>query len=371
MPVVAMAETAEPEPGAPVGKNAIDPDLVKLKRKPPKVGAITAAGIVFLSLLFLLRLNADRKFSGSSEPAKVAVSDVLAGNVATERFITLDASAEPLLSHAIRTTTTKGSLGLRLVPIRGSGDRLWLALAGDGWDQPQLGGYVGRLRAMRDLPFAAAADDYLATHPQPTFAAASAVRAGFAAGKVTAVSGEQLAPHDGDRVAFDVTDPDAAIVVATFDEKLRDVAAWRDALAQAGVTVHGEPQATTEVARFEVAEPNAAKAVGDKLAKASLWAARVEPVTHHHETTWGALKGSSPAGFVAGNATVPDAQLDLIGLYTTRELPADAYALITSELPADYWYVLPVTIVVGAIALLFLWALVRAIRRDVLTPEAS
>jgi hypothetical protein len=69
----------------------------------------------------------------------------------------------------------------------------------------------------------------------------------------------------------------------------------------------------------------------------------------------------------------PDAELDLVGLYVPRGIPDGAYALITGETPADYWYVLPVTIVVGLIALLFAWALVRAIKRDLLptAPRAA
>jgi hypothetical protein len=97
---------------------------------------------------------------------------------------------------------------------------------------------------------------------------------------------------------------------------------------------------------------------------AGLWAARVDPVTRHYETTWAALRGSSPAGFSIDHATVPDAQLDLVGLYVARAIPGDAYALVTDEQPAQYWYVLPVTVAVAAIGLLFAWALVRAVKRD-------
>ena len=78
----------------------------------------------------------------------------------------------------------------------------------------------------------------------------------------------------------------------------------------------------------------------------------------------------SPAGFVVSAATVPDAQVDLVGLYVERAIPSGAYALITGEKPEDYWYVMPVVLAVAAIALLFAWALVRAIRRDLLPARA-
>jgi hypothetical protein len=376
MPIAVMAETAEAEPGAKIAKDAIDPELVKLRRKPLRIGPITCAGIVFLSVLSLWHMNPDRKFAGSSsEPHKVAVADIVAGKVAVEQLVAIDAQAEPLMSHAIRTAAAKGTLGLRVVPVRGTGDKLWLVIGGDGWDQPQLAGYIGRLREMGDLPFATAANEYLASHPEPVFAAAPAVRAGFSTGKITGVSGEEATLRDSDRVAFELTDPDAAIIVGTFnkDANLANAMAWQNALGNAGIVPHGEIRATEDVARFEVALPDAVATLRDKLVKAELWGGRVEPVTHHFETTWGALKGSSPAGFVVGGTTIPDAQVDLVGLYVERAIPSGAYALITGdrERPERYWYMLPVTIAVIAIGLLFAWALVRAIRRDMLTPPAD
>lgn len=361
------------EPGEKVGKHNTDPDpdLVKLRRKPLKIGPITCVGIIFLSLLFLWRINPDRKFSGSAaEPQKVAVADVVSGKVGTESFIAIDANAEPLMSHAIRTAAAKGTLGLRVVPVRGTADKLWLVLSGDGWDAPQLGGYAGRLRELSDLPFASTANDYLASHPQPVFAAPSAVRAGFASGKVTTVAGEDATLRDSDRVAFEVTDPDAATIVGTFNPKLPNATAWSNAIGNAAIIIAGTPRATDDVARFDVKGPGIAATIRDKLVKAELWGARVEPVTHHYEATWGALKGSSPAGFVVEGTTIPDAELDLVGLYVQRAIPGGAYALITGERPEDYWYVLPVTIAVAAIGLLFAWALVRAIRRDLLPARA-
>ena len=366
MQIVFMAE-----PGEKVAKDEIDPDLVKLKRKPLKIGPITCAGIVFLSLVFLARINPDRKFSGSAaEPQKISVADVVSGNVGTEKLVAIDAQAEPLMSHALRTAAAKGTLGLRVVPVRGTGDKLWLVISGDGWDEPQLKGYIGRLGELGDLPFAGAANEYLSSHPQTVFASASAVRAGMAAGKIATITGEDVALRDADRVAFDVADPDAAVIVGTFNEKLANATAWSEALAKAGITTHGEWRTTTDVARFDVQGPGVAATLRDQLAKAELWGARVEPVTHHYETTWGALKGSSPAGFVVSGATIPDAQVDLVGMYVQRAIPSGAYALITGERPEDYWYVLPVVLAVGAIALLFTWALVRAIRRDLMSASA-
>jgi len=109
MTPVSMAEsTPEPVEGAPIPKDAIDPELIKLSRPRPKVGIITAAGLVFLSVFFVWRLNADRRFGGAADaPTRTTVADVLAGKVATDAYVAFE--AEPLVAHAIRTTTATPS----------------------------------------------------------------------------------------------------------------------------------------------------------------------------------------------------------------------------------------------------------------------
>lgn len=364
-----MADTPiEPrEPGAPIARGEIDPDLVKLARSRPKVGMITAAGIAFLSLWFVLRLNPDRRFAGEGAPRPVTVADVVAGKVATDARIQV--AAEPLIAHAVRATNAKGLLGLRVVPVRGTADRLWLAAPGDGWDPPAIDGYVGRLRKLDDLPFADATRAWVAGHPAPVFATVAALRAGARANQVTTVDGDPVTLADTDAVAADTTDPGAATIVATFNERLPDLAAWTAALARANVTgaVPGKPDDALGQVRLAVALPVAQ--VTSLLESAGLWAARVEPVTRHLETTWGQLRAlmSAGAGRLAfATASVPDAQLDLVGLYVAHPIPADAYVVVTGELPDDYWYVLPVTIALAILFLVFTWAFVRAVRRDLL-----
>src|SRR6185503_5709494 len=92
-----------------------------------------------------------------------------------------------------------------------------------------------------------------------------------------------------------------------------------------------------------------------------LLAVRVEPVMRHYRTSWAVLRKSPPAGFDVGGSVVPDGEIELVGLYVSRGIPADAYALVTDELPDDYWYVMPITIALAAILLVFAWALIRAI----------
>jgi hypothetical protein len=368
--VMADLDKKQPrEPGEPVAKNAIDPELIKLARARPKIGVITAAGLVFLCVLFLWRLTPDRRFGGSAEkPTPVTVSDVLAGAVPTDKFVTLD--AEPLLAHAIRVAAAKGSLGLRAAPARGTGDRLWLVMSGDGWDQPATNGYAGRLRLLSTLPISDALNEYASAHPRPVFATATAVRAALASGKVATVTGDQVSVADADQVAFDVVDPDAATLIATFDENYPDQAAWMTALAAAGVTPTGDSAADKMQLVVSVTTPNAVATTTSKLEAAKLWGARVTPVTVHYDTTWGALRASPATGFTAGDKTLPDTELDLLGLYVARGIPSGAYALVADERPAEYWYALPITIALALIGVVFAWVLVRAVKRDLLPTRA-
>ena len=130
-----------------------------------------------------------------------------------------------------------------------------------------------------------------------------------------------------------------------------------------------EPDTALGQIRFHIAVSVATTTT--KLEGAGLWAARVEPVTRHYQTTWGALRKSPPAGLDVGGAVLPDAQVELVALYVARSIPSGAYALVTGEVPDDYWYVMPITIALAAILLVFAWALVRAIRRDFLPARAA
>jgi hypothetical protein len=384
MPIAAMADDAtvtsarsahagdegDPgEPGARVPKDAVDPELVKLSRARPRVTVLTSAGVVFLAVFFLFKLDSDRRFGGeSSEPRRVAVADIVKGAIDDDAHVIVD--AEPLMSHAIRSATTRGNIGMRVVPARGSSQKLWLVLPGDGWTAPSTLGHAGRLRALDELPVADSIGDYLANNPRPLFAPAAAVRAGFATNRVPTVSGDEITLRDSDRVGFDVIDPSMARVLCSYNERHKTTIACHKALVDAGVPVTGTPIEGREQATFLVSASDALATTLTKLEGAGMWGTHVEPVTQHYETTWGKLKASGPTGLTVDAITVPDSQLDLIGLYVARTIPAGAFALLVGEKPQDYWYVLPVTIIVGLIALLFAWAFVRAVKRDLLPARA-
>jgi hypothetical protein len=375
MPIAVAAENDKREDGAPIPPGTIDPELVKLRRTRSKIGIITAAGVVGMCVYFLLRLGPDRKFAGEGEkPTAIAISDVLGDRIAPNSFVEVE--AEPLVGHAIRSVKTRGDVGLRVVPVRGTGDRLWLALPGDAWDPPVIDGrYTGRLRKLGDLALAPSVKGHVEATPRPLFATAAAVRAGLASGRVKTVTGDDVVLTDAHQIAFDIVEPNAATIVVSFIERFPDMRSWGGAMKRAEIDVKpGTPKPSDEAlgqGRYEVAM--SVDEAQKKLQAAELWAARVEPVKRHRAGTWGDLKKSGADGLALGGAVTPDAQVDLVGIYVQRPIPDDAYALLTTESPKDYWYVLPITIALAVIGLLFAWALVRAIRRDLLpsTPLRS
>ena len=72
MPPRAMADDArtdDPEAGAPIGKDTLDPELISLRRPAPRIGAIAAAAVPIVSAvghevdITLCDLAADRRAS--------------------------------------------------------------------------------------------------------------------------------------------------------------------------------------------------------------------------------------------------------------------------------------------------------------------
>lgn len=352
------------DPGAPIARDEIDPELIKLGRRQTQVGVVTALGLVVLCAVFLWRLSPDRRFAGSGAPVAVRVDDAAAGRVATEQRISI--AAEPLVASAIRATKAKGSFGYRLAPVRGTHEALWLVVSGDGDDPPAQGNFVGRLRRLEDLPLADSARAYAAAHPRPVFATAADVRRGLVSGTVQTVTGEAVQVADGDAVELDLLVAGSATIAASLNERLPDVRAWQAELAKAGVAIAltGAPDARLGQVRFTVT--GSVADVTKKLEAAKAFDARVEPVIRHVQTTWRALRASPADALALGDARVPDAQVDLVGLYVLRAIPADAFAVVAGENPEEYWYVLPISIALAAIFLVFAWALIRAVRRDLL-----
>ena len=105
---IAMAEPAPT--GAPIAKDAIDPELIRLSRKRPQVGLITAAGLVFLCAFFLLKLSPDRRFAGATTAPEIMAeiterrADISASLKLGKRMIGTGASGPSIIAMICRAT---------------------------------------------------------------------------------------------------------------------------------------------------------------------------------------------------------------------------------------------------------------------------
>lgn len=365
-------------PGAPFPKDELDPDLIKIRRPPLRIGLLSSGAIIMVSLFLVFRMNADRQFANGSGARTVTPAEIASGKIANNTLVRV--AAAPVASHTIRVTPSVDTPGQRAVPVQGSDEHVWLIYPGEAlspvaetFDQAQLPVQQGRLRKLADMRFAGPMRAYATQHPRPVFAAPNAIRAALATGTLTDMFGAPRAITDNDRVVAELKDPEAATVVAVFYDKLPDVTHWTQALVAAGVIGPGvAPIATSDdSASYPVREPNAVAAAIAKLEAAKLYTVRVEPLVKMVATTVGGLKKSSPDHLLFGDEAIADAKLDVIGVYAQREIPAEAWVVLLGETREMYWHVKPLTYALLGLAALFAWAFVRTLRRDVLPRRAT
>jgi hypothetical protein len=360
-----MASAPARDPGAPIGKDEIDPDLVSLRRTAPKVGIVTSAAIVILCVVLAVRLRDDFSFAhGGDTPRTVSVADVIAGKIDDNTYVSLVAPLER--SAAVRARVTEANAGTRVVPVRGSSDKLWIALPGDAWAPVALDDVVtGRLRALSDVRFAGTVASYAAKHPAPRFASGAALRqARTGGGAVPLVGGGTYTLAPSDEIELSIFDPGAAVVVATFNPRLPTVKAWTEALVTAGVlTATDAPTRTTdETARWELRRADAVASITTAIDGAQLWGARAEPASIRFRTAWSAL-ATTDAGITTPSGVMPWSAIDVAAIWAPRPVPAGAHVLLVDEKPGAYWYLTPVYVGLALFAALFTWALVLAVRR--------
>ncbi|MBP9204040.1 MAG: hypothetical protein KBG28_08770 [Kofleriaceae bacterium] len=362
----AAARSAAPEPGAPVPAGTIDPELVRLRQKAPGVGMVAALSLVVLAGWMAVRLLPDLRFSrAGAEPMAIGTEGLLAGPA--DRFVEL--RPDLVGSQVVRLRGGKAT-EFRLIPVAGTGDRAWIVVDGSPWiEAPLNGGYAGRTRALDDTPMASALRGYVAGRTWPLFANLAAVRAA-GAGPITTVSGDPVTVAPTDAIEVDLVLADAATIEVTFNTRLPDEATWRAALVGAGILDAAARPSEMQKggARYGVQRPDAVADVTRRLEAAGLWAARASAVARVVPTTLGELLRGP---LTVEGRVVPDAQVKLVRIAGRRVVPGDARLLIVGEKPADYWYALPLVIALGVIALLFTWALARAVRRELIVPRRA
>lgn len=366
MPSLAMPDEATRDPGAPIGRDEIDPDLVRLRRPAPSIGMIAAAGIVVLCVTLLVRLRHDWSYAGSAATARAATpADIVAGKLGDNTFITVDAA--PDRAGAIRLRVSGGSAGTRLAAVRGTANQVWLALPGESWDRFSHTNRVeGRLRRLADVRFGGPLPAALRRFPTPQFVSGAELARARAAGalQLTSIDGDPVTVTATTDVELSVADPGAAIVVAALAPGRDTVDAWRAPLVAAGlITPAQAPIAqTADLVRWRVQRPDAMAAVQAALDGAQLWGARVEASPTRLRTAWDKLV-TSDAGVVGPDGLIPWSAIDVAGVWVPRSVPAGAWVVMVDERPGDYWYLKPIFVGLLLVGLLAMWALVRAVRR--------
>lgn len=373
-----MAERGEEEPsvegdlalhpGRPRPRDEVDPELLVLPRPRARIGWLLALSVIVFSAYFMFRLRADLVFSrAGDEPTRLrSVAEAAAAD--PEDHVAVE--AVPDRAFLLRVYASDAKDGHRLAPVLGSGDRLWIMFDGSHWDAAPAYDevYRGRVKRLADLPFYGDLADHLASMQRlPRGVSLAAFRAAVEA------RADALEDIGGDRIALA---PDTPVVVAERvagraavtvfrTDALRDESAWRAALEAAGLLAPGGELVDTrkDAWTFQVAAPEGVDAVEARLVAATLFAARAEPYDRTHRTTWGEL-AAGPAGLSVGGTSVPWQSVTAAAVEAPRTAPADARVIVTTEQPGDYWYLIPVYLVFAGIALVFAWALVRALRRD-------
>ena len=359
------------ETGAPIRKDAIDPELISLRRPAPRIGAVAAAAVLLLCVVLMVRLRHDFTFARAGGTAQaVTIADVAAGKVAADSFVTFTAPADA--TAVIRAQVTLANPGQRVRPVVGTNDGLWIAEPGDAWGPAQHDQVItGRLRSMSEVRFGGPLARALARGTWARFITgaelARARQASATGGALTLVDGGAVTIDGDAEVELWLPDPGQAIVVGTFGSRLPDVAAWTDALAKAGVIATGTaPLSKTDtLARWQVQRPDAIASLDQQLDSAQLWGARVEASPVRVRSKWSALVAGAEGVTVPGHgAVIPWSAIDVAAIWAPRTLPSGARVVITDEQPADYWYLTPLFIGLAVIGLLFAWALVMAVRRQ-------
>lgn len=368
------ASTATPpvrDPGAPIPKDEIDPELISLRPR-TQVGLLTAFALVGFSVYLAIRLWPDFQYAGEGAARAVTLDQIAAGQVDDESHVSVRVELER--AAAVRVRQSNADPGLRLAPALGAGDRVWVAVEGSGWAPPRESGrYTGRLRRLSELPFADAFRAQVAKHPPTRFITSDELRRGRATAVTTlaTIGGDQIAIDAADPLEVAIDDPNAVTVVGSFTERQPDDAAWTKALADAGLVAAGTaPRASDEwQVWFEVRSPGALANTGKALEKAGLWGARVEPIKVHHTARWDAI-GFESDQLRFGDVLLPSSAVDVVAIRAPRPLPSDPWLLVAGDQPGAYWYVRPLYGVIGLFGLLFAWALFRTARRELFSPTA-
>lgn len=359
-----MAESPEPEVAADAAD--LDPELLKLSKPRTRVGWLLSLAVVVLCVFWGLRLRSDLVFSRqSSSPTLLDGADAALA-APTDHYVALDAVPD---RARVARVWVGAELGSHVAPALGSAGKLWILTPASAYQgEPGRGErYVGRLQRLGDMPFFDQLSAYYAgqtpvLEPLAPGDVAKALASGAATvptahGDAISVSGDQKV-----EVRRRVAGVARIIAMADADHFAAELA-WRDALQKAQILPLGGQPITGSATSwtYEVPAPEGLEAIRDRLRERGLFGARVIPVERVYTASWSALHLKNSELTIAGSP-MPLEEVSAVAVAYRPPVPADAVVVVTGEKPADYWYILPLLILFGALGLLFTWTLIRAVR---------
>ncbi len=358
-----MADPKQPDEAA----DELDPELVKLGRKPRSTGPVLALSIVVFCIYMMVQLRADLRFSRQGDaPTAIPDASEMITRATDDSFVRVP--LRPDRSFAMRVRKGKAKAGHRVTPVLGTNETLWLVEGGTPWDATSVYDtvYAGRLRRLSDMPFRDALAAYVKkAAARPRYVPFASIRTALAkkSDTVRHAAGDNIAVTGATPVRVAETVVNTATVRAFRTARHPDAEAWSAALIAAGIAESlPTPSVDKNTLVYVVDAPEGIDAVKAKLVKAKLFMGRVEPIKRAHTTTWDQLSQSDD-GLKVGAMTVPWRNISAVSLEVPRRLPANAWVLIANEQPSSYWYLLPLYVVFALFAALFLWAFARGLRR--------
>ena len=355
-------------PGRPRPRDEVDPELLVLPRPRTRIGWLLAASVLVFCAYFMIRLRSDLVFSrAGDEPTRLrSIAEAAAAD--SDDYVAVE--AVPDRAFLLRVFASDAGDGHRLAPVLGSGDHVWIMFDGSHWDASPAYDevYRGRVKRLADLPFYGDLADHLHSMPPiPRGVLLPVLRAALEKGalELTDIGGDRIALRPDTTVVIGERVAGRAAVTVFRTDAQRDESAWRAALEATGLLAPGGELVDTkkDAWTFQVAAPEGVDVVEARLVAAKLFAARAEPYDRTHRASWSKLSAAG-SGLTVGGTEVPWDSITAAAVETPRQALGSARVIVTTEAPGDYWYLIPVYLVFGGIALLFGWALVRAVRRD-------
>lgn len=347
----------------------LDPELLKLSKPRTRVGWLLSLAVVVLCAYWMGKLRSDLAFSRQGgEPVAVEAAEI--AKVASDRYVSLRAVPD---RARVARVHYGADLGSHVAPVLGSGGSLWLLTPASAFapastpDGARSGDrYTGRVKRLDEMPFFDQLRQFFAALPvfEPLEVSQAIAALTSGATEIETAHGDHLELDRGAAVEVVRRIRGRALIVATSNPNGRsDELSWRSALTRAGVLSHGDQPITDspESWTYEIPAPAGLAPIEKKLADAGLAGAAVMPVEKVYTTTWGQLqvRGSE---VVAGDTAMPAAEITTVAVAHRPPLPGDAVVVVATESPSDYWYILWLYGLFGAVILLFGWSLIKALR---------